>query len=469
MKTSPRFDRSSTAVLLIALGFIACAVLYLVFAFGQPSDGWIYEARLDGQIIAQSPLMPVNSPLQPGDRLQVIDGTPIPAIMSQPLPKPVNWQIGGVARYNVIRDGYQITLDVPLRMRGLSTLLRFYQANGSFPLANFLWYLIGFGIFFLRPRDAAARLLLLFTTYWNTINTFIQVDNNPAVNFYPSGLFVAYLLLNSLWLFMFAMIIHFMLVFPVRKWPVTRSPKFTLAILYSIPTLSTALQLISGQIAIYNAALLGMVILVIITILSTTVHNLLTFKDSVARAQVRWVVLGISTPILTALVAFGLQSIFPSSDYHSFSWVWNIASLLLPICFGIAITRYRLFDIDVIIRRTLVYSLLTVLLGLVYYGLVTLLQASLAGITRQQSPLAIVISTLVIAALFNPLRVRIQNWIDRRFYRSRYNAAEALDRFSQNLRHEVDLPAIERELIDVVSKTIQPEAVSLWTRKAEKR
>src|SRR5918998_1015868 len=144
-----------------------------------------------------------------------------------------------------------------------------------------------------------------------------------------------------------------------------------------------------------------------------------------------------------------------------------IAALVsFPISIGIAIVRYRLYDIDTLINRTLVYGSLTVMLGLVYFTGVTATQAVFRTFTGQeeQPQLAIVVSTLVIAALFNPLRHRIQAFIDRRFYRSKYDAAKTLEAFSAKLRDETNLDALSDDLVEVVRETMQPAHVSLWLR-----
>ena len=138
----------------------------------------------------------------------------------------------------------------------------------------------------------------------------------------------------------------------------------------------------------------------------------------------------------------------------------------IPISMGIAITRYRLYEIDLIINRTLVYGALTAALALLYLGGVTATQAILGTLIgqREQPQLAIVVSTLIIAALFNPLRRRIQAFIDRRFYRSKYDARKTLEAFSAQLREETDLNALSEDLVGVVRETMQPAHVSLWLR-----
>jgi hypothetical protein len=138
----------------------------------------------------------------------------------------------------------------------------------------------------------------------------------------------------------------------------------------------------------------------------------------------------------------------------------------VPVAIGFAVLKYRLYDIDIIINRTLVYGSLTTMLVAVYFGSVTTTQAILRALTGQteQPQLAIVVSTLVIAALVNPLRRRIQSFIDRRFYRRKYDARKTLEDFSARLRDETDLETLNGDLADVIRETMQPAHVSLWLR-----
>jgi hypothetical protein len=186
------------------------------------------------------------------------------------------------------------------------------------------------------------------------------------------------------------------------------------------------------------------------------------------RQQTKWVAYGIALYCLVEVVGYGLMFFFPaltepSSLYPlAFNVVRNFAQLLIPLSFGLAILRSRLWDIDILINRTLVYGTLTLLLTAVYVGLVIGLQALLRGIISQDNSVAIVISTLIIAALFGPLRARIQVLIDRRFYRRKYDAAKTLQAFSAQLSKEVDLRQLSERLMAVVQETMQPASISLW-------
>jgi hypothetical protein len=204
------------------------------------------------------------------------------------------------------------------------------------------------------------------------------------------------------------------------------------------------------------------------------VYRYRKISGPVERQQTKWVVFGV-TACVALLVGFLLPVVFfpvltrPGVvslvlDLTGLTIGGSLGLLLIPLSIGAAILRYRLYDIDVIINRALVYATLTLTLAVVYFGSVALLQYLLRSLTGQEAQLTIVASTLGIAALFQPLRRRIQSTIDRRFYRRKYDAARTLEAFSARLRYDRDLGQLNAELLLVVSDTMQPSHVSLWLR-----
>jgi hypothetical protein len=201
-------------------------------------------------------------------------------------------------------------------------------------------------------------------------------------------------------------------------------------------------------------------------------HRYLRVSSPLQRQQTKWVVFGLAVPGIVNIVGYGLL-FFPALDEPGSVYlpalyvVSAFLGLLIPLSFGFAMLRNRLWDIDVLINRTLVYGTLTVILTAVYIGLVIGLQALLRSIISHDSGVAIVLSTLAIYFLFQPLRRRIQRIIDRRFYRSKYDAAKTVAAFSATLRQEVDLKQLREHLLVVVQETMEPAHVSLWLRPPE--
>jgi hypothetical protein len=203
----------------------------------------------------------------------------------------------------------------------------------------------------------------------------------------------------------------------------------------------------------------------LICIASASLLVRLHHARGVERQQIKWVAYAGALAASASLLNY---TVIEAMDVRWIELV-GLAPVLIgilgiPTAVGIAILRYRLYDIDIIINRTIVYGSLTVTLVALYFGVVVVLQRIFVLLTGQQSTLAVVASTLAIAALFNPLRRRIQGFVDRRFYRRKYDARKTLEAFSAQLRNETDLDALSGDLKAVIAETMQPAHVSLWLR-----
>ncbi len=291
---------------------------------------------------------------------------------------------------------------------------------------------------------------------------------------YPSWLSFWHQLYGWGWIYIFLPTLTLLvLVFPVRKWPARRFPRLLPTVLIGLPfacaIIANLLVWIAGYLpawrlmtplTIFSAA--GALVILPITLL----HNLLTIREPLARAQMRWLALGFGLgfvlPLIVLIISFELLHVLDPRR-GLFTLLGNLALLILPFCLAIGILRYRLFDIDVIIRRTTSYALITGLLVLVYFASIVVLQQLLSPFTGDSTP-AVVLSTLLIAALFLPVRRRAQDLIDRRFNRTRYDTEKTLQAFATTARDETDLDALLAELVRVIGETMQPEVVTIWLR-----
>jgi len=187
--------------------------------------------------------------------------------------------------------------------------------------------------------------------------------------------------------------------------------------------------------------------------------------NATEREQIKWLLYACAVFLVVYVGGF-VSRLGGTASLGGYIWgvFFGLSVIALPAAISIAILRYRLYDIDVVINRTLVYGPLTMMLVALYFGGIVVLQRFFVLLTSQQSTIAVVASTLAIAALFSPLRRRIQGFVDRRFYRNKYDAAKTLEAFSAKLRDETDLEALSDDLVGVVRETMQPAHVSLWLR-----
>jgi hypothetical protein len=274
---------------------------------------------------------------------------------------------------------------------------------------------------------------------------------------FPTGRLPSRRWLPVAWLGASLMIVH-TLAAPFAPGPLSAMPRFRNPL---------AIELAGDVLRIEQS--LGFLLLGIILAGLSSVVVRFRRAAGIERQQLKW----IAYVAICGLVTLVLQIL--SSQVLSAAGIATMFNILVSLCFtafpiavGIAILRARLYDIDLVIRRTLVYSLLTLTLGLVYIGCILLLRTLVAPLVGG-SELAIVASTLAIAALFNPLRKRFQAIIDKRFYRRKYDAAKVLAAFGATVRDETDLEALTTEMLRVVDETMQPEFVGLWLREPSEK
>ena len=350
-------------------------------------------------------------------------------------------------------------------------------------MVSFLIVIVAFsvlgGIIILRAEGNRVGWLMLLLGFVlaDPFSTYL-VFNAAALQTQPSFLFY-FAFWTQGWFFFLIIYAIFLIIlhFPDGRPP---SPRWNLINVISIMTLGQFILVYTFQpkfgdstsfvdkpIALLSVSAeetlsgmlfgLGLIFLGLGSLISIVVR--FRRAGSVERSQIKWLLF--SGIVSFVAIGYRLATYDPGvSDWTDY--LLTIALLSVAVSIAIAILHYRLYDIDIIIRRTLQYALLTGLLALVYFGSVVILQSLAENLTGEQSPLVIVLSTLAIAALFNPLRTRVQDFIDRRFYRKKYDAQHALAQFADAARDEVDVDQLTAALLSVVDETVQPEQVSLW-------
>ncbi|HEX5692818.1 MAG TPA: hypothetical protein VFX76_22560 [Roseiflexaceae bacterium] len=477
------FDLASWLVLALASAILALGLAQAMAYLRLPTDGWSFVRDVSGagqRLIFAENLVGLASPLRPGDELVAVGDVSIEQLRERALTVSTNqlpqWLSGANVAYTVVRGGQRLTFDVPLAYMPKAVLVRhlawYYLTDPSLLPA----VLIGLFVFLYRPRSPAARLLFVVCSCFFASTGLSQAvhDSNvlgPAElrdwrSFWPAVFF------NSLiWPLMIApAFIHLFLSFPSVKWPVRAHQRLALAICYGLTPVLTilALTLHWGRPLdfwqAWNTITVGVYFATLLAVVASMIHTLATGHDPDSRAQVRWVAWGALVTSAGAIAggvigSLGLLGSYPLLDFAAF----RLPMLAFPVALALAITRYHLFDIDIVINRTLVYSALTAALALVYVGTVVLLEGLLRVIAWQgSSSLVTVFSTLTIALLFNPFRQQIQMLIDQRFFRRKYDAARTLAQFSATACDEVDLGRLAEHLIQVVDGAMQPEFVSLY-------
>ncbi len=312
-----------------------------------------------------------------------------------------------------------------------------------------------------RPDDLMALLVTLLLVALGSINAAADLPQGPMPWLVPYTYFIILSQALILWTF---------LVFPSGRF----APRWTSWVLVALLAGQAAASFAPDVLLLSNNSVSHLGWLVALagfaTVLVVQLYRYRRVSSPLERQQTKWVVVGLAFPVTIFVVGSILALIFPALATSSAMYVavanelGFMLPLFLPFGFGFAIMRYRLWDIDALINKALVYGSLTVLLAGVYAGLIVGLE-SLATLTRgdiANKPVALIISTLATVALVQPVRRRLQALIDRRFYRRKYNAEKTLAAFSATLHDAMDLDTLRVQVLDVVQETMQPAQVSLW-------
>ncbi|MDQ3927593.1 MAG: hypothetical protein M3328_00445 [Chloroflexota bacterium] len=321
----------------------------------------------------------------------------------------------------------------------------------------------GIIIFLRRSDDAVALLAATMLVVWGALNGLFVLTPRAIEGMYPPALAVLLVVILPYIGYMAWML--FFYLFPsghfVPRW--TRWLALCW-VLFSGSWLFTTFGPPSWPPLLFNAAIL----ILWGSFVVAQVYRYVRVSNAGQRQQTKWVVFGVAVAVVGVMAT--VFTVGAAVDLRPEEVSRRMLSMLLmdtfmlsiPISIGIAVLRSRLFDIDIVINRTLVYGSLTATLVVLYFGAIVVLQRIFVILTGERSTLAVVASTQVIAALFNPLRRRVQAFVDRRFYRRKYDARNTLEVFSAKLKDETDLAALSNDLVAVVRETMQPAHVSLW-------
>jgi hypothetical protein len=467
----PSNNASLAAYFIFAFIWLLLPALYFLHHLRTPHDGLRLArgtAVFNQEGVVLSPYPGIEGRFAEGDILVAINGITIversQAFFRGDLRASV-YETGQRPVYTILRDGSLLEVEVDL---------------GKFPWKAMLIEHAGSLIFIILTQGLSLFVLLQRKKDLGAQTFFIWALSASCVYFWTVWLQVSDLLFGlsywffrfgtgPLWLIFWAATIHFLLVFP-KPLVSTRRLRSWLLWIYAAPFI-THLSYLFWQYHRYesllpwwNAMQEGEYLMALLYVVLGFLLVGLQYRSvrtETERNKMRWVFFGLMSALFVDIglniipnLIFGVTIVSPN--------VMGLLSFPLILSLVIAIWRHSLFDIQIIIRKTVVYGALTALLAFLYLGSITLLQMATNLVGGEQSSLVIVVSTLAIAAFFNPLRIRVQKSIDRRFYQQKYNAEQALNAFTNLSRSETDLDNLGDELKRLVSETLQPEQVSLW-------
>lgn len=469
-----RFDRASWlalgGVLLIAVISGAGSIVVL----WQVSDGCLLDNNTDIVLVITC-VGEWPTPLRSGDEIIAVGGVVQAQKVSLQQPQmSAGWVDGGTVRYTIKRDGTPLDLDVPLHRLGWNGTLRAFGSSlvQQLPRWHTFALLGAIMIFALRPRIRTAQLVLVALGGLYAILALTWASNSIAASAAPTPVWFVLLFLNLCWGWLFApTLLLVVLSFPRRVWPLARRPRLTVVLIYGLPLAAIAASFITGNIVFYLAALGLGTLSVIVATLAVTTHTFLRVPDAVVRAQTSWLALGIGVGLAFFPAMFVLGFAFPDlrdAIERLPPWIGlpfqAIPSLVFPLCLGIAITRYRLFDIDLIINRTLVYASLT---GAVI-GIYLLVVGYLGWLLQTGDNLVLsLIATGIVAVVFAPIRNLVQRGVNRLLYGERDEPYQVLTRLGQRLETALGPISALTLTVETIAQALKLPYVAITLRQAD--
>ena len=320
-------------------------------------------------------------------------------------------------------------------------------------------------VIFLGRFDDWFGILVSFTILLLGLNFTVEADN-AFINLHPAW-HTPFEFLNFITAILFMLLLY---LFPDGHFT-PHATRYVAALAFAIGMIDALLSTMGALTNTIELIGVSFYLACLALGLGAQIYRYRLTSSPVQRQQTKWVLYGLALFVLSMISYFLLFELLSPQSVRIRVFLNTVGiailqpmMLIFPLTMMISILRYRLWDIDVVINRTLVYGALTAVLLLLFLTSITLLQALFIRVTGQDSQAAIVLSTLLITVLFNPLRSRLQRLIDRRFYRRKYDATRVLADFAQRARDEVDLEALSNELVETVHYTVQPKQVSLWLR-----
>ncbi len=465
----------------LALGlsfFLMAAVAFTLRIVTIGSDGATTDARAYAfqpnyvEVFAY-PNSP--GPLQTGDRVIAVNGVTMrewAVRLFVPNSNHISFAPDTLTLYRVLRKGQPLTLLVALKPR---TFVSVFQARWGFFIFVFVAEVLAFWLLIRRPQVPAVRVFFIWAMLGSQMYLWaLPLGVGDIVTGY--GFWLGRFLVAGMAVLFYPALVHFALLYPRPSGAVRRHP-------WILPALYLGAIVIYFAIISYfwaaapsileglSASSRAVSVISVIYLLAALTIIVLQYQRSQPgpdRQRAKWALLGGSIAVISGLIIGVLGPILVGRTWIDVNF-YGLTLLAFPISMAIAMWRYHLFDVDVIIRKSFFYFVVTAILVVSYIGAIIFFEAFFRQFTRQNSRPAVALATAIIMLLFNPVRQRVQRAVDRLFYRTNYDAAQLLAHFAATARDEADLPKILNELEQVITSSLQPASISVWLAPREQR